>query len=102
MKTYLAMKNKYEVEEEGDGGWRRRKHTRKASSQRLEGDAESERKRKKWVTRARRVGERHYEKEKAEERACDTHKHYIWKEGWRNKKEERKKWRTSMTENLRS
>lgn len=101
MQTYLAMKGKDEVEEEGDGVWRRRrKYTRKASSWRLEADAESERKREKWVTRARRVGERHYEKGKAEERACGTHKHHISKrKGWRNKENERKNGGTSMTEN---
>lgn len=54
---------------------------------RLECKAESERKRKKWITRARRVGEWHRKREKAEERASGTLTHYISREeGGRTKR----------------
>lgn len=53
------------------------------------------RERKKWVTRARRVGEWHRRKEKAEERASRTCKHYISREeGGRTKGKREKKWRS--------
>lgn len=58
----------------------------------IECDAESERKRKMWVTRARRVGEWYHKKGKAVERASGTCKHYICRgEDGRTKRMKRKR-----------